>query len=401
MVEYVGTAAAARRRARRPEREGVAAFVRRLDLVLLAGVLLLVGYGLWAIAGVTEHDVRGNPSFYVVRQGTFAALGLILLAAATLVDPAWYRRFYRQLYWLTITLMVIVFLAAPLTRGSKRWIDVGFFRFQPSEFGKLLVVLALAGFLAERTKRVGDPRTTATALGLALVPIGLVFLQPDIGTALVYVAALAAVLFVAGTRWSHLAVLGAAALLVLLAVLWLLPAAGIHPLQRYQEQRLTGFTHPDSDPSGATYNVNQSIIAVGAGEVRGRGTSGATQTNGEFLPEHATDFAFASIAEQRGFLGAGFLLCVYLLVVWRGLRIVALARDSFSAIVAGGIVFALLFQIFVNVGMTMGIAPITGIPLPFVSVGGSSMIANLIAMGVLLAIHARGRGIAPPRQPRR
>ena len=152
------------------------------------------------------------------------------------------------------------------------------------------------------------------------------------------------------------------------------------------------FTHPTEDPSGATYNVAQSINAVGAGGFRGRGVAGSTQTNSHFLPEHATDFAFASLAEQRGFLGVSILLLLYLLVVWRGLKIVAVARDAFSAIAAGGIVVAFLFQIFVNVGMAIGIAPVTGIPLPFVSAGGSAMIANLLAIGVLEAIHARGTG---------
>jgi rod shape determining protein RodA len=330
-----------------------------------------------------------------VRQSVFAAVGAVGLACATLINPALYRRFWQPLYWLTIGMMIVVFLAAPLTRGSKRWLDLGFFRFQPSEFGKLLFVLALAGFLAERTKRLSEPSTTMAALSLALGPIVLVFLQPDIGTALVYGAALAAVLFLAGTRWLHLAVLGAIVVVTLSLVLSILPAAGVHVLKPYQEARLTGFTNPDSDPSGATYNINQSITAVGAGGVDGRGVSGATQTNLDYLPEHATDFVFASLAEQRGFLGATLLLCLYLLVIWRGLRVVALARDAFSAIVAGGIVVALLFQIFVNVGMTIGIAPITGIPLPFVSVGGSAMIANLVAIGVLLAIHARGRDERP------
>jgi rod shape determining protein RodA len=228
------------------------------------------------------------------------------------------------------------------------------------------------------------------AIALAAGPIVLVFVQPDVGTAMVYSAALAAVLFVAGTRWAHLAALGAGVVVLSLAVLWLLPAVGIHVLKPYQEQRLTHFTHPDQDPAGATYNVRQSINAVGAGQWKGRGVAGATQTNLNFLPEHATDFAFASLAEERGFLGVSVLLLLYLLVVWRGLKIVAVARDAFSAIAAGGIVVAFLFQIFVNVGMSIGIAPVTGIPLPFVSVGGSAMIANLLAMGVLEAIHVRG-----------
>ena len=389
-IDYAGSRRTGVRR-RRSELAEATSFVRRLDLVLLGAVGALVVYGLWAIAGITQNDVTGDSNLFVVRQGVFAAVDAVGLAGAALIDPDLYRRYHRPIYIGTTGLMLFVFLAAPLTRGSRRWIDLGFFRFQPSEFGKLLFVLALAGFLAQNGRRLGEVRTTLTTLGLAAVPIMLVFIQPDFGTALVYAAALAAVLFVAGTRWTHLAALGAIALLGSLTVLWFLPSAGVHLLKPYQQQRLVGFTNPSSDPSGATYNANQSRIAVGAGGVQGRGVQGATQTRLDYLPEHATDFVFASFAEQRGFVGASVLLLLYLLVVWRGLRIVALARDSFTAIAAGGIVIAFLFQVFVNVGMTMGIAPITGIPLPFVSVGGSSMIANLTAVGVLLAIHARGR----------
>jgi rod shape determining protein RodA len=392
MVEYAGDRAAARaRRAGRAGRAEALSLARRLDWVLVVTVGGLVAYGLWAIAGITRHDVPGSPSYYVTRQAIFAAVGILGAVAAVLVDPGVYRRYHRAIYTGTIALMVLVLLSAPFTRGSKRWIDVGFFRFQPSEFGKLLFVLALAGFLADRARRISSSRTTLQTVGLAAIPIFLVFLQPDLGTALVYGAALAAILFVAGTRWTQLALLVAGAVLFAVLVLWALPSMGIPVLKSYQQARLLHWTNPDADPGGATYNLHQSILAVGAGGPHGRGVDNATQTNLDFLPEHATDFAFASLAEQRGFLGAAALLCLYLLVVWRGLRIVAIARDPYSAVVAGGIVVALLFQIFVNVGMTMGIAPITGIPLPFVSVGGSSMIANLVAMGVLLAIHTRAR----------
>jgi rod shape determining protein RodA len=208
---------------------------------------------------------------------------------------------------------------------------------------------------------------------------------------MVYLAALGAALFVAGVRGAHLALLGTAVVFAAVLVLWLLPAAGIHLLAPYQADRLTGFLHPDNDPRGTTYNITQSKNAIGSGQLSGRGVEGATQTTLNFLPEHATDFVFASFAEERGFVGCAILLALYLFVVWRGLRVVTLARDPFSAIVAGSIVFALVFQIFVNIGMTMGIAPITGIPLPFMSVGGSSMITNLIAVGLLLGIHARAR----------
>jgi rod shape determining protein RodA len=274
-------------------------------------------------------------------------------------------------------------------RGSQRWIDLGFFQFQPSEFGKVMLAAFLAAFLAERGRRILEARTVAMAIGLTAIPTALVFVQPDFGTALVYFAVLAGALFVAGTRWLHLGVVTAAAVIAAVGLLWLLPAAGVTVLKPYQTQRITAFADPQNAPPETTYNVEQSITAIGSGRFEGRGVEGATQTNGEFLPEHATDFVFASLAEQRGFLGAGALLLLYLLLLWRGLRVVSIASDAFSAIVAGAIVFSLIFSIFINVGMTMGIAPVTGIPLPFVSVGGSSMVANLAAVGVLLGIHAR------------
>ncbi len=379
-------------RSRRAERVHATAAVWRLDWILLGATAAIVGYGLWAIAGITRHDLPGDSNYYVVRQTAFALIGMVGLIGMVLVDPEWLRRHKRVIYGGTTALMVIVLLGGAVTRGSKRWLDLGFFRFQPSEFGKLAFVLFLAAFLADRGKRASESQTVLTTLGFAAIPVLLVFTQPDFGTAMVYTAAVAGVLFVAGTRWTHLAVLGLVTCLTAVLVLWLLPAWGHQVLKDYQQQRLTSFTHPNLDPSDATYNVAQSINAVGAGGWHGRGVAGATQTNLNFLPEHATDFVFASLAEQRGFVGVAILLLLYLLVVWRGLKIVAGARDAFCAIAAGGIVVALLFQVFVNVGMTIGIAPITGIPLPMVSIGGSSMIANLLAIGVLEAIHVRGRG---------
>jgi rod shape determining protein RodA len=372
------------------ERVDLAAVVQRLDLVLLLAVAALVAYGLWAVSGITRFDVPGDPDYYVVRQAIAAGLGVVGLVAAVVIAPDLYRRHWRVVFGVAIGLMVFVFVFAETVRGSKRWIDLGPFQFQPSEFGKALFVLAIAGFLVERQRQLGMIRTVFVAIGLGAVPMALVFLQPDLGTALVYAAALFAVLFVAGVRWLHLAVLAALAAMILASVLWFLPSVGVEVLKPYQTARLTGFTNPDADPSGLTYNVRQSITAVGAGGLEGRGVSEASQTRFDYLPEHATDFVFASFAEQRGFFGAAILLLLYLLVVWRGLRVVTVAGDLYGAMVAGGIVFAFLFQVFVNVGMTMGIAPVTGIPLPFVTVGGSSMIVNLIAIGVLLSIHARG-----------
>ena len=394
MIDYASTSARAISR----DRADVVGFVRRLDWMLLLAVGAVVAYGLWAVAGITRHDVEGNENYYVVRQAIAAGLGFAGFLVALAIDPDRYRRAQRGIYAVTLLLMLLVFPLGDTTRGSKRWIELGPFQLQPSEFGKLLFVLALAGFLADRARRVNELRVVLQAVGLALLPVLLVFKQPDLGTALVYTVALGACLFVAGIRWSHLAMLISVGVLAIASVVWFLPGAGIDVLKPYQTARLTGFTNPDSDPAGTTYNVTQSITAVGSGGLSGRGVEGATQTRLDYLPEHHTDFVFAALAEQRGFFGAALLLGLYLLVVWRGLRVIAVARDAFSAIVAGGIVIAFLFQIFVNVGMTMGIAPVTGIPLPLVTVGGSSMVANLIAIGVLQSIHARGhQGRRRPR----
>jgi rod shape determining protein RodA len=364
------------------------AFLRRLDWVLLFAAGGLVAYGLWLVSGITRFDVPGDESYFVFRQGVAVAVGVVGLVVATLVPMDLARRYWKALYVATLVLMVVVFLLAEAIRGSKRWIDLGFIQFQPSELGKVLFVLAVAGFLVGRAGSVSRWRTIVAALGLGVAPILLVFLQPDLGTALVYSASLFALLFFAGVRWRQLAVLALLGALLVVSVLWILPSAGVQVLKPYQTARLT--LNPDADPGGLTYNLNQSITAVGSGGLTGRGVVEATQTRLDYLPEHATDFAFASVAEQRGFVGAAILLLLYLLVVWRGLRVITGAGDLYGAVVAGGLVFGFVFQVFVNVGMTMGVAPVTGIPLPFVTVGGSSMVTNLLLIGVLQSIHARG-----------
>lgn len=368
----------------------VAAFLRHVDYLLLGAVAGLLAYGLWVLSAITRNDVPGDADYYLVRQSINIGVGVLALALVAALDPETLRRAWKGIYAVLIVLLAIVFVADAV-RGSQRWIEVGFFRLQPSELGKVLVIVSLAAFVAGRARRIGEARTTLGTVALAAVPAFLVFIEPDFGTSLIYAGALAAALFVAGTRWAHLAALGVGGLFLSLATLWLLPAAGIEILKPYQAQRLTGFLNPDLDPSGATYNVTQSVTAAGSGGLTGRGVEGATQTNLNYLPEHATDFIFSSLAEQRGFFGATILLLLYALIVWRGIKIIALAPTLFSATVAGAVVLTLAVQLFVNVGMTIGIAPITGIPLPFVSYGGSSMLTSLTMIGLLEAIHVRGR----------
>jgi rod shape determining protein RodA len=369
----------------------VGAFLRHLDYLLLAVVGAVVAYGLWVLADVTRHDVPGEADFYLVRQSVYVVFGAVALAAAVAVNPDLYRRLGRVLYGLALFLLLVVLVVGDSVRGSKRWIEFGSFNFQPSELGKVLLILFLAGFIADRARRIGEWKITLGAVALAVPPILLIFKEPDFGTAMIYAGAVAAILFLACVPWMHVAALTASAAIAVSALVWLLPAAGVEVLQPYQVDRLTGFLHPDVDPSGTTYNVNQSITAVGSGGLDGRGVGGATQTNMNYLPEHKTDFIFSALAEQRGFLGASVLLLLYALIAWRGIKVIAIARDLFSAMVAGAIVATFLFQVFVNVGMTIGIAPITGIPLPFVSFGGSSLITMMFMVGLLEAIHVRGR----------
>ena len=388
MVDYAaGQRIATRPRARARE----SSYLRNLDWPLLLAVGGIIAYGLWVVSGITQDDVSGDPNYYVVRQAAYALIGVVGMVGMTFVDPSFWRHHYRLVYGLLIAMLVLTPVLGTTVRNTRRWIDIGPFRFQPSEFGKLLLVLFLAAFLAERGRRIYERQTTMTAIGLASIPMLLVFLQPDFGTAIVYVAILGAALFIAGTRWSQVSILLGLGVALAAFVLWIGPAIGVHVLKEWQLERITGFLNPSEDPRDATWNITQSITAVGAGGVDGRGTSGATQTNYNFLPEHATDFVFASSAEQRGFLGVTILLLLYLLVIWRALKVVTLAREAFAAIAAGAIAVMLLVQIFINVGMTIGMAPITGIPLPFVSVGGSSMVANLLAIGVLQSICVRRR----------
>ncbi|MEO8290579.1 MAG: rod shape-determining protein RodA [Gaiellaceae bacterium] len=387
----MATRALPRRAARAHVGSEVGAFLRHVDYLLVASVGAVIAYGIWVLTAVTRNDIAGDPDYYVTRQQVYIAVGVVLAAVVAAVSPELYRRYAKVLYGLALVLLVVVLVVGNDVRGSRRWIELGSFRLQPSELGKILLIIFLAAFVADRARRGSPWRTMWSALGLAAIPMLLVFREPDFGSALIYGSALLAVFFFGGLPWKQLGALAAMAALVGLSILWFLPAVGVQVLDDYQKDRLVGFVNPDVDPSGSTYNINQSITAVGSGGLDGRGVANATQTNLNYLPEHNTDFIFSSLAEQRGFLGAAILLLLYALIAWRGIKIVALAPSLFTSAMAGAIVFSFLFQIFINIGMTIGIAPVTGIPLPFVSFGGSSMIATLLMFGFLEGIHVRGR----------
>jgi rod shape determining protein RodA len=363
------------------------------DPVLLLAVIGLCAGSLVTIAGATADDIPGNPHYYVERQAIFFGVGLLLAVVLARVDYSRLRELKYGVYGFLIASIIAVQFLGSVARGSRRSIDLPFFSFQASELGKILLVVALSGFVVDRSRQLRSRHTTARVMLLALVPAAMVIVQPDLGSGLVYIVIGLATLFVAGTSWKHFTALFALGAVALVLVLVVAPTVGVQVLHGYQKDRLTAFLKPSDNPAKQGYQQNQSRIAIGSGEKTGRGDR-ATQTKLNFLPEHHTDFIFAVVGERWGFVGAAFVLSMYALLIWRGLRILTMAKNFYGALVAGGIVAMLMFQVFVNVGMNVGIMPITGIPLPLFSYGGSSVLTTLLAIGLLQSIYAQGRDSA-------
>jgi len=368
------------------ERLGLA----HVDWPLASAAVALIAFSAFTLGQATAHDVPGNPHYYLNRQVIYGVLGVIGMALLTRIDYSRFRELRVGIYTFLCVSVSLVFVFGFAARGSRRSFELPFFSFQPSELGKLLLVLALAGFVIDGAKRGSPRQRTLRYLSLGLAPAALVFLQPDLGTSLVFVVATLAVMYFGGVPWTHFAVIGAVLTTLIALVLVVAPAVGTPILKGYQEERLTSFVHPNSDPGGAGYQQNQSITAIGSGQGSGRGSQ-ATQTRLDFVPERQTDFIFAVIGERYGFAGAALVLSLYALLFWRALRITTLSKNSYGTLVAGGIAVSLLFQVFVNVGMNLGIMPITGIPLPLMSYGGSSVLATFLAVGVLQSINIQAR----------
>jgi rod shape determining protein RodA len=363
------------------------------DPILLLAVLGLCVGSIVTIAGATADDIPGQPDYYVQRQTVFFAVGMVLVLVMSRVDYSRLRELKYGIYGLLIASIVAVQLLGSVARGSRRSIELPFFSFQASELGKILLIVALSAFIVDRSRRLQARDTTARIMLITLIPAGLVIVQPDLGSGLVYIVIGLATMFVAGTNWRHFTALFALGAVAIALTLVVAPKLGVTVLHDYQKERLTAFLKPSENPADQGYQQNQSRIAIGSGEKAGRGDE-ATQTKLNFLPEHHTDFIFAVVGERWGFIGAAFVLSMYALVIWRGLRILTVSKNLFGAIVAGGIVAMLMFQVFVNVGMNIGIMPITGIPLPLFSYGGSSVLTTFLAVGLLQSIYAQGRAAA-------
>ena len=363
--------------------------LRRLDWLLVVAVVALAVVGGLLIWSATQSNLeaRGaDPTAFLKRHILNLCIGLAMGGVAALVDYRMLRAYAPIVYAGSVLGLVAVLFIGTTINGSHSWIVIGGgFQIQPSEFAKVALVVGMAMILGEKRDGEDDPRDIDVLLVLALaaVPMGLIFLQPDFGTMMVFVFVILGTLAVSGApaRW--------VAGLILLGVLAGWGILHFHMLKPYQEARFTTFANPTADPGGVGYNVNQARIAIGSGGAFGKGLFNGTQTDGEFVPEQQTDFVFTVAGEELGFVGAGAILALLGIVLWRGVRIAALAGDAFGTLVAAGVVSWFAFQSFVNIGMTLGIMPVTGLPLPFVSYGGSSMFANMVAVGLLLNVHMR------------
>jgi rod shape determining protein RodA len=283
------------------------------------------------------------------------------------------------------TVLVLLAVKSPLgstSKGAQAWFDVGPFQLQPSEFAKLVLIVTIAAYVAAHRGEL-DLRRLGIALAIAALPMGLIYLQPDLGTALVFVAVLMGMLLVGGARPRHLVALTLVGVVAVVAVI------NLGVLKQYQLDRLGAFIKPDADTQRSAYNLNQSKIAIGSGGLAGKGLGKGPQTNLSYVPEQHTDFIFTVVGEELGFFGSSLLLVLFGIVVWRTWRAAALSKDLFGTLVCVGVLSMLVFQVFENAGMTMGIMPITGIPLPLFSYGGSSVIATFIGVGLVLNVHMR------------
>jgi len=361
--------------------------IRHLDPALLLATLTVSAFGALMIFSATasKQEAAGlDPAAFLKRQIIYMVVGAIGLIAVSLFDYRHYRGLTPIVYG--VGMLLLAGVLSPLgdvQNGAQSWFSFGSFQMQPSEFAKLAAIVTLAAFLHERKGDVGA-RDVIVSCALIALPCLLILLQPDLGSMLVYVAILLGVLLVGGGKVRHFLALGLAGFLSVIMVLQ------IGVLEQYQIDRITSFMDANPDIREEGYNLLQSKAAIANGGWNGQGLQERnTQTSLDFVPEQQTDFIFTAVGEQLGFVGSASLLALFALLLWRAIRIAAMSRDLFGTLIAAGIAAMWGFQIFISVGMTMGIMPITGLPLPFMSFGGSSLITNFLAVGLLLNVHMR------------
>jgi rod shape determining protein RodA len=360
--------------------------IRHLDLPLLGSAIGLAVVGLFMIYSTTHRSLAefgSDPGLYLKKQAVFLVLGVAAMVVATIIDYRLAQAYAPVAYIAAVVLLVAV--RTPLgssALGAQRWFQVAGFQFSPSLFSRLALAGMLAAILADMQGEM-TLRDVVRVVTIAAIPMVLVFIQPDIGTTIILATIMVSLLVVAGTRARYLVVLA------LVATATIFGAFQLHIIKQYQLDRLSSFLDTSHSSATATYNLNQSLIAIGAGGITGTGYLKGTQTNLDFVPEQHTDFIFTVVGEELGFVGGLLLLVLFAVLLWRAYRIATQATDPFGTFLATGIAAMFAMQMFVNIGMTMGIMPITGIPLPFVSYGGSALIADFIAVGLLLNIRVR------------
>ena len=355
----------------------------RLDPILTLAALGLSGASLLTLNGLSHSQM--------VRQGAFLGVGAVLMLVISRFDYSRLRELKWGLYALLIVAILVVLGAGRSNGVSTRAINFSSFSFESSEVGKVLLIVFLAAFVVDSSRKTSSRQMVARVVLLALIPTMLVIVEPDLGSALVYVSVAFAVLYIAGVHWHHLAAVFALGIAALAVVLIVGPMVGFHT---YQSERLTAFLDPGAIPAskvqGAIYQQKESLWAIGAGQKFGMGAA-ASHNAINFVPVSSTDFIFAALAERFGFAGAAVVLSLYALIVWRTLRIIAASKNLFGALIAAGVVAMLLFQVFVNVGVAVDILPVTGVTLPLMSYGGSSVLTTFLALGLLQSIHAQAR----------
>jgi rod shape determining protein RodA len=357
--------------------------LRHVDLALPLLTVMVALIGVVMVYSATRGpatDLRPAETFHLVRQARLAALGVVAMVAAGWFGHRRLHRFVPLVYLGMLGLLGAVLLVGAEVKGARAWLQFGGIQFQPSEFGKVVLVLGLAAWLA-RGDEPSAPRVVVAVL-LVAAPVGLIILEPDLGTVLVYGAIAAGMALVAGVKGRHLAILG------LLLVTGLVGVLQSDVLEEYQVRRLLVFVDDESD-TRASYNLEQAQVAIGNGGLTGRGLFQGTQNNSALVPEQQTDFIFTVVAEETGFVGGAALLGLVGLLLLRIWRIGQMADDRFGLLISAGVFSMLLFQVFQSVGMATGIMPITGIPFPLVSYGGSSLLTTFVSIGLVQSVHMR------------
>lgn len=366
--------------------------IKNFDFTLFVIILFIIAFGLTILSSATHATMaRGDdPYAYVKKQGIAIFLGLAAIGFIMKLDYTRIARYAKIIYVANVLLLAAVMVLGETHKGAQSWIPIGSFSLQPSEFAKIAMIITFAVYLSGREGKLNKFRDLVPTFLFFGLPMMLILMQPDLGTALVFIAIYFGMLFVAGANPKNLIALILVGALLVVGVLVAQLGFGMDkPLKPYQLDRLTIFVDPYKDPKGAGYHVIQSLVSLGSGGVWGKGLFKGTQTQLNFLPEQKNDFIFSVVGEEFGFAGSIILLFLFYLFVLRGIKIAVKSKDMLGTLLATGIVSMIVFHLLVNIGMAAGIMPITGIPLPFFSYGGSSMLANLLGVGILLNVHQK------------